>query len=404
MKVLFFLFEGFDTTNGTNHLALTTIEELLKNGIEVYLVSSHTTGIYPDIPDSLQNAKGFSYSIIQRKIVKKKNFVQRYKDGIGYAIKAKKEWKKQRKTIDVVVLQSTHTAWLSVLFMNIWLKKPIVYNSFDMFPDGPYYYGAITNKVVYKVLSTLQNYILKKSKRIVVISDDMKKSYINKGISEKKLVTIPNWYDCGSMQISSSDNNEFVNKYCINSKKFIIQYAGNIGYTFNYRAVIEIAKELKDDLDIQFHIIGNGGFEESFKNEAEHEGLKNIIFFPWQDSSIIYDVYSACDIELIPLSNGVIWTSFPSKCTLLMACGRSFLCLCEKESDFYHFVNSEKIGFCIDRTDYKSASDLIRRLKSDRELLAECERNGQSVGKSYYSSEVNAPKYVKLLKEMVGEK
>ena len=365
-------------------------------------MSSHSTGLYSDIPDSIKNAKGFSYSIIKRKIVKKKNFLQRYKDGISYAIKASKEWKKKRKEIDAVILQSTHTAWLSVLLMSIWLKKPIIYNSFDMFPDGPYYYGAITNELVYKVLSGLQNYILRKSKKIVVISDDMKKSYVAKGIDQTKLITIPNWYDSGSLQLSSDGENEFIKKYGIDKNKFIVQYAGNIGYTFNYKAVIEIAKYLKNDDTIQFHIIGNGGFEEAFINEAKEEGLSNILFFPWQDSRVIYDVYSSCNIEIIPLSKGVIWTSFPSKCTLLMACGRSFLCMCENNSEFFDFVNTKKIGFCIDRTDYLDAAKIISDLSKERYRLAEYEENGKRIGEQYYSSSVNAIKYVKLLQGMVG--
>ena len=404
MKVMFFLFEGFDTSNGTNHLALTTIKELLSNGIDVYLLTSHTTGIYPDIPEPLKKYKGFSYSIIQRDVVQKKNFTQRYKDGIRYAINASKEWKKRANEIDVVLLQSTHTAWFSVLLMNIWLKKPMIYNSFDMFPDGPFLFGAIKNKYVYKVLSVLQNYIYKSSKKIVVISDDMKKTYLKKGIDKKKLVTIPNWYDSESVQISSEKENEFIKNYCIDKTKFIVQYAGNIGYTFNYKAFIEIAKLLKNDQNIQFHIIGNGGFEEAFKSEAKKNGLKNILFFPWQDSSIIFDVYSSCDIELIPLSKGVIWTSFPSKCSLLMACGRSFMCLCEKESRFFNFVNTHRIGFCIDRTNYRSAADLIRKLSKDKSELVEREKNGLIIGREYYSSEINAPKYVELIKKTAGER
>lgn len=404
MKVLYFIFEGFDTTNGTNHLALTTMQTFLDNDIDVYLMTSHSKGLFPDIPDSIKNRKGFSYSIIQRNSVEKRAFVDRYKDGIRYQVNASKEWRKHKDEIDAVVLQSTHTAFMSAYLLHKYLKKPVVYNNFDVFPDGPYLFGAIRNKAVYSILSILQNYIYKTSNKIVVISEDMKRTFLRKGIKESKLVTIPNWYDSNAVKEVGESDNQFIKKYDIDRNKFIVQYAGNIGYTFNYRAFVEIAKILINESDIEFHIIGTGGFEEDFKREVMDAGPINIRFFPWQDSSIINDVYSACDIEMIPLSKGVISTSFPSKCTLLMACGRTFLCMCENNSDFYKTINNEKVGFCVSRTNYEKAANIIKKLSKKKSTLLKMEERAKKFGEEYYSSAVNAKKYVEIIKELVEEK
>ena len=69
---------------------------------------------------------------------RKRNFIQRYRDGIEYAYNASKEWKKHIHEIDAVILQSTPTAFFSVILLKRYLKKPIIYNNFDVFPDGPY--------------------------------------------------------------------------------------------------------------------------------------------------------------------------------------------------------------------------------------------------------------------------
>lgn len=403
MKILYFIFEGFDTANGTNHLALTTMHTFLDNSINVYLVTSHSKGLFPDIPNSIKNREGFSYSIIQRNKVEKRNFIQRYRDGIEYAYNASKEWKKHIHEIDAVILQSTPTAFFSAILLKRYLKKPIIYNNFDVFPDGPYLFGAIKNKMIYTALSAFQNYVYKTSKKIVVISEDMKRTFLKKSVEENKLVTIPNWYDSDAIREVGEFENKFIQKYEINRNKFIVQYAGNIGYTFNYQAFIEVAKLLRNEQDIEFHIIGTGGFENEFKEKVINEKLDNIKFFPWQDSSIINDVYSECDIELVPLSRGVIWTSFPSKCTLLMACGRTFLCMCEKESNFYNIVNSEKIGICVERTDYKEAANVIHRLKENKAEIVELASKAKEYGEAVYSSTYNAYKYVDIVKELVEE-
>ena len=400
MRIMYFIFEGFDTANGTNHLALTTMQTFLDNGIDVYLVTSHSKGLFPDIPDVLADRKGFTYSVIQREMVEKKNFVQRYMDGMKYAYRASKVWRRQVNMIDLVILQSTPTVFFSAFLLHRYLKKPVIFNSFDVFPDGPYLFGAITNRAVFKVLSYMQKYVYEKSNKIIVISDDMKKVFLKKKIDHKKLVIIPNWYDSSVVREVKEEDNRFKKKFHIDSKKFIVQYAGNFGYTFNYKAVIEVAKILKEDNRIEFHMIGTGGFEEDFKREAAD--LSNIKFFPWQDSSLINDVYSACDIEFIPLSRGVIWTSFPSKCTLLMACGRTFLCMCEKKSHFYRLVNEKKVGFCIDRSDYEKAAQVIQKLAADRKKMKQYENNAKRCGEKYYSSTVNACKYVDVVR-MIAE-
>lgn len=401
MKIMYFIFEGFDTANGTNHLALTTIQTFLDCGMDVYLVTSHSKGLFPDIPEVISTRKGFSYSLIKRNKVEKKNFLQRYLDGISYSIKAYKEWRKYQSDIDIVVLQSTPTVFFSTFLLKYFMKKPIVFNSFDVFPDGPYFFGAIKNRTIYKILLFMQNFVYRSSDKIVVISDDMKQTILRKGIKESRLATIPNWYDSNIIREIDNENNQFIKKFNINRNKFIVQYAGNFGFTFNYQAVIEVAKILKNHSEIEFHMIGTGGFEKDFKNDVRKLGLNNIKFFPWQEADIISDVYSACDIEFVPLSRGVIWTSFPSKCTLLMACGRTFLCMCEKQSQFYSFVNKNKIGICTSRTDYHEAAEQILKLSRDRERQWLLENNAKKCGNKYYSSEVNVEKYVEIIRELV---
>ena len=403
MKVMYFLFEGFDTANGTNHLALTTMRTFLESGIEVYLVTSHSKGLFPDIPESICKRKGFSYSVIRRNKVEKKKFVQRYLDGMVYAIKACRKWKKERGSIDAVVLQSMPTAFFSVVLLQMYMKKPIIFNSFDMFPNGPYLFGAITNKVVYTILVLMQKYVYKSSSKIVVISEDMKQSYLQIGIKESKLEVLPNWYDSSMIREIEDNNNQFIKNYNIDRKKFIVQYAGNFGYTFNYQAVVEVAKLLTSYPEIEFHMIGTGGFESEFKRAVKEAGLNNVRFFPWQDMSIINDVYSSCDLEIIPLSYGVIWTSFPSKCTLLMACARTFLCMCEKKSHFYRFVNESNVGVCTSEDDYTDAAKHILRLSKDKIELGVMKKNAKKCGEKYFSSDVNAQKYVYVFKELVKE-
>lgn len=402
MRVMYLAFEGFDTKNGTNHLALKMIDEFLKRGIEVYLVGSHSQGVFEDIPPILKNRKGFTYDVIKRSIVSKTNFINRYWDGLKYSFNCMKAWKKEMHSIDVIILQSTPTVVFSSILLALFARKPIIFNSYDVFPDGPYAMGAITNKFVFKALQILQKVVYKTSEKIVVISSDMKKQLMKIGVPEEKLVEVKNWYDDQSVKSVPFKKNKFAQKYELSEEGFYIQYAGNFGYTFDYKMVLKIAEILKYNPEISIQMIGDGAFREEFVREAKEKGLDNIVFYPWQPLDIISDVYSLSTIQLIPLSEGVIWNSFPSKGSLLMACGGVVLCATEEESDYCEEINDNQIGICVSNKSPQKAVEIIIHLFENRKELEEIGQRAEEYAKNVYSSAVNIEKLIKVVNEVAN--
>ena len=396
MRVMYFGFEGFDNPNGTNHLAISLIDEMLNDGIEVFLLNSHTKGIDSDIPNILLNRKGFTYKIIDRGNVDKNNFIQRYLNGIKYAFKAIRYWKEEK--IDMIIYQSTPTAIVSVLLLKIFKRKPIVYSLYDVFPENAKAVNAI-NRYMYIILKVIQKIVYACCSKIIVISDDMKKQMINLGVKKEKLEVVRLWFDESQLD-STSQTNVFIQKNNINTDKFIIQYAGNFGYTFDYKVVLSLSKLLKDYKNIEFHMIGNGAFLDDFKNEVTKKELKNIIFFPWQPLSIIYDVYKACSIELIPLANEVIKNAYPSKSSLLMACGRTFICTTESDSNFYHEMNDNNVAICIDKNNINQAKDKIIYLYNNREALKVLNNNAKQYSFKYLSKKNNCLKFIDIIRNI----
>jgi len=404
MKIMYFAFEGFDTQNGTNHLALSMMDHFLRSGAEVYLVSSHSKGVSNDIPDLLENRHGFTYDIVKRRDVDKRSFIKRYLDGIKYAFDCKKRWIKHVDSIDVVILQSTPTAVFSSILLKKYFKKSVVFNSFDIFPDGLYHNGAITNKLIYSFFHNLQKIVYRNSDVIIAISKDMKTTLINNGVPESKIEIVHNWYNDSAVEFVPIENNRFVKKYNVDVNRFIVQYAGNFGYTFDYKMVLDVAEILKNDKQIEFHMIGTGGFAKDFRSEVEGRKLQNIKFFPWQPLEIISDVYSACSVELIPLTKGVIYNSFPSKGSLLMACGKCILVSVESDSSYYREINENNAGICVSRNSPQNVANAILRLKNDESLLKTIGGSAILYGKLTYSSSVNISKLKGIIWKLVNNK
>lgn len=398
---MYLIFEGFDTQNGTNHLALKMIDEFLVSNIDTYLVTSHSKGINDDIPSLLVGRNGFTFDIVNRAKVKKTNFVQRYIDGVLYSFKAMKAWRKNIDSVDVVIIQSTPTAVFSSVLLYLFGRKPIIYNCYDVFPDGAYALGAFKSKSLYSVLKLLQSLVYKSSSAIVAISEDMKRNMKSLGVPSDKVVEIKNWYDDSSVKLVDYSNNQFAKKYGISDKKFYVQYAGNFGYTFDYKYVIEVASILKSEHNIEFHMIGEGALKNQFLQEAKLRNLNNIIFYPWQPQNIISDVYSMSDVQLIPLSKGVIANSFPSKGSLLMACGKVILCATEANSNYYTTINENKIGFCVPNSLPEEAAKKIKYLFYNQTELKVIGDRAKLYGEKLYSSSANVYKYIDLVEEVI---
>lgn len=396
MKVLFLTSEGFDTPNSINHLCETLLEDMLKAGMEVYSISSHKTGQYKDIPDSLTRYDSFSYGIIQRKDVNKNNFVVRYVDEIQYAFQARKEWKKVKKEIDAVLLQSNPNSVFSSILLKHGLKKPIVLNLYDVFPGHAMSIGVIKSRFVYNVLRVIQKILYKNCDSIIAMSEDMKDELIKEEVPENKIRVISNWFDTSAFVPIERTENKFFMKYALDPNLFYVQFAGLLGYVFDCNMYLDVATKLSSYRDIVFLLIGDGNQKEIVLGEIEKRKLHNIKYFPWQPLNIIADVYNACDIGIIPLKPGVIGNGIPSKACQLMAAKRVIVNSVES-SDYTVLFDQNDMGVSITTHSSDDVAQAILELYHNPLM---CERIGNNAfiyAFDHYSRQTNTAKFIKLL-------
>ncbi len=404
MKIMYLTAEGFDTPNPNNQLALTMLDDFLKAGIEVYLLQSHKKGVYRDIPELLEGRKGFTSDTILRPIIDKNNFVRRYIDELKYLWKSSKIWRKH-KEIDVVLLQSNPTSVFYILFLKLLLKKRIIYNVFDIFPGSAYDIGVMKQRWMYNILNFVQRLAYKLSDAIVVPGDDMKINLEKQKVNREKITVIPNWYDDQSVrEVAPAENRFFLENDITKGQKFIVQFAGTLGYVLDFATILNVAKILENHKDIEFHIIGDGNMRDEYYQMVENYRLKNVRLFPWQRLEIIQDVYSACDICLIPLKKGVIGTGFPSKATLLMACKRVVMFSIPKDTIFFSTVSDNHIGIAMDSGDYQAIAEKIVYLKENPKELQTIAEKAQAFADKYYSRKSNTPQFIKLINKMVDRR
>ena len=403
MKILYLTMDGFDTAGPNNQMAMVMIREFLNHNHRVHLIQSRRMKQFPEIPEMLLNQPNLAVETVDRKVINKSNFVVRYLDEVKWAFQSFSHWKRV-KDVDIVFLQSCPTAVCQLFLLKLFCRKPVLFNIYDMWPGHAMDLGVMNSKFLYNVFRAIQKIAYAFCTKIAVLSEDMECKLMNEGVAKKKICIVPAWYDDqAAMQISASEN-RFLKKYNLHPKSFTVQFAGTIGYVFNYKIVLDTAELMKNDRGIRFQMIGDGAFKDAFVKEAKERGLTNIDFYPLQPIDIVPDVYSACDVALIPLRKGVIGNGVPSKAPLLMACHKVIINSVEKESAYYRLFNENDMGISVPLNDAQGLADAIRELAADPVRCARMADNAQAYSEKYYSASVCTNMIMDTFEMMVQKK
>lgn len=401
MKILYITSDGFDTPGPNNQMAEVMINDFLDNGYEVHLIQSRRKRQFPDIPKSLEGKKGFTCDIVDRKVFDRNRFVIRYLNDVLYAFSAMKYWLKV-KDADVIYLQSNPTILFSMLLLKLFKQLPILYCIYDVWPGHAYDIGVVKSKFLYNIFRLLNKPCYMMADAISVMSEDMKRTVVSEGVKPEKVRIVYPWYDVKTAREIKLEENRFIAKYNIPQDKFYIQFAGTIGYVFDCRAVIELAKRLQNEKDIVIQIVGDGNVKEQFIKDVAESGLKNIEFYPLQPVELVPDVYSAGSVCLIPLRKGVIYNGVPSKAPILMACNRVIINSVDIDSDYARVFNENDIGISVDVGDYDKLAEKIKCLYKSPDALQRMAVNANEYCHKHYSSDNNTRKYMDIFDE-IGE-
>lgn len=395
MRLLYLTSTGFDTPSANNHLAESFLGAMLDSGIDVHLVAGRRSGEDSDVPASLAERPHFTTAIVQRGTVDKTKMMPRIANELRFAFRTIRALRNERNKVDVALVQSSPLGLLHVFLLKSILRVPVVFSAYEIIPD---YASAIMRRKLgpfYYLYRQVQKLTYTMSEKIITASEDMRNTLLSKGVPARKVAVVPNWYNDSLVYDVPLTKNHFIASNKIEKNKFIIQYAGTVGYVFDVDYFLNVADAFRADLDVEFHIIGEGTRKEELIRRALEMGLTNMRFFPWQPLELMSDVCSACDVCLVPLAEGTIFCAYPSKSSMLMACGRPAIYSLERDSCFAKEIEMERVGIVVERGSVEETVEAIRDLKDDPISISEMAHRGQVYAKDHLSASILAPMFVR---------
>ncbi len=280
--------------------------------------------------------------------------------------------------------------------------KKVVYNLQDIFPDSLVTSGICDEKsVLMKIGYAMEKFTYKNVDLIITVSDDMEENIRRKGVPLEKIKVVRNWIDTDKVFPIEREKNLIFDKLGITREKFLVVYAGNIGKVQGIDVIVRAAEKLKENVDIQFIIIGNGSEEEEIKNMILKKELNNIAMFPLLESEWVSQVYSMADVCIISCKPGTGGSGMPSKTWTIMAAGTPIIASFDKGSEMEKIITEANCGICTEAGNENTLVEAIENMffnKKDMEVMS-C--NAREYAVQHVSKEKAVQMYINCINDLL---
>lgn len=271
------------------------------------------------------------------------------------------------------------SAWL---LSRLW-RVPWVLQIEDLFPEAAVETGILRNRPAIAFFRAMALFLYNHASHISVIAESFRQNLLRKGVPAERITLIPVWADPDLVRPLNREN-RFRREHDLVGK-FVIMYAGNLGFTSCMEDVLEAAELLKEDAKIRFVIIGEGVKRAELEGWARNKKLENILFLPYQPRGIFPEMMAAADLSLVTLNSSSSLSSLPSKTFNIMASARPILAIAPAESEIAQIVEEAECGLAIPPEHAELLAQAIRKLRYQDQRMAEIGQNGRKLLETRYA-------------------
>ena len=288
--------------------------------------------------------------------------------------------------------------WLAcnALLLRTFRRCTVIYNVQDLFPEAYLASQEVRPGRVACCMSRLATRIYRAVDRITVITESFARAITARGVDFGKVFIIPNFVDTAAVT-PLARNNSFRRRHSLDDK-FVVMYAGNVGYTHGTELLVEAAAKLQTINGLLFLIIGGGSKRADLVDLARARRLSNMAFLPTQPREVLAEMLAAADVFVLTCKPGVGKTSFPGRIYNCLLAARPVVASYDEDSDLSRFLRRAGAGMVTAPGNVEDFCQAVSTLYYDAALR---ERLGHSAAEFMareYSPQAVVEQYETLLK------
>nr|AOR51121.1 group 1 glycosyl transferase [uncultured bacterium pAW1] len=266
----------------------------------------------------------------------------------------------------------------------------------DLQPESAEDYGNLNRSFFTRTLKKMMHWLYKRADLVVPVTNGIGEYLKVIGVEPNRVATIKSGF---SSEFVTAGMNGIRRKFGW-EEKFLVLYAGTLGWAHALETVIEAARQLNDQPDICFVFVGDGQKRELLEGMVRDYGLKNVAFVGTQPLETIPYFLKASDVLLHSLKDAPVTKGgVPSKLYEYMASGRPIVF---GSSDGEAIIELDNAGgaLAFPPEEPTKLCELILKLRSkqiDGDRLGE---NYLSYANENHRREIWARKYLDLLEQV----
>lgn len=273
-------------------------------------------------------------------------------------------------------------------------KIPFIFNVQDIFPRYAVDSGVLRNRLFIWFFEVIERFVYRQAKYISVHSPGNRKYLSSRGVPESKLAVIPNWVDVDRVRAVEKYNG-FSKRYRLDDK-FVVSYAGTMGYAQDVNTIIKTAALLKSYKNILFLLVGEGPEKQELVKKSKNLMLNNVMFLPTQPWAKYLEVLQSSDVSMVNLKKELSTPVVPSKIFNIMASSRPTVASIPLDGDAAKIIKEAQCGLCVPAGDKEKLAQAILHLHENPSLRKKMGENGRIHVERYYSRTACADKYEEL--------
>jgi putative colanic acid biosynthesis glycosyltransferase WcaI len=287
-------------------------------------------------------------------------------------------------------------------FLGRFRGVPFVYNVQDIWPDVAVRAGVLKNEKMIRRLKRMEAYVYRRAAGLTVISQGFRENLLAKGVPDSKIRVIPNFIDTQHVTPQPKRNDFSIQQGV--EDKFVVLFAGNMGFSQGLETVLDAARLLQGYPDIVFLMVGNGAAKSKAEEYLRSLGLQNVRFLPFQPHEKLPEMYGAADVCLIPLRRGFTTESVPCKLFTIMAAGKPAVAAVDGGSDTWKLLQRVQCGICVEPESPREMADGILHYYSNEAVRREAGQAGRRCAETEFNPAVLADDYLAAMRQATGAK
>ncbi|HYK87755.1 MAG TPA: glycosyltransferase family 4 protein [Acidobacteriota bacterium] len=366
---------------------------------------NHPAGkLYPGYKPALsmqEDIDGIGVHRIWSYITPNKGLVRKTAGHMSFWLSALLLGKRRLPAPDLVIGTSpTFFAAMAAARLSARYRCPFVMEVRDLWPAVFIDLGIVRNRSLIRMLERWELALYRRATRIVTVTESFRTNLVRRGVPEHKVFTIFNGADVDFWhpfkppaerrdQLSLKD-------------RFTVLYLGAFGISQALTSVLECARILKDEKDIEFLFVGDGAEKERLSRYAEEAGLGNVRFLAPVPKGKARELYALSDVCLVPLRNIPLFESFiPSKMFEIMAMGRPIVASVSGEAA--DILNRSGGAIVVPPEGSKAVAEAIRSLYRNGDLRRCMGERGRDFVVAHYSRHSLAVEYARILHDAITD-